>query len=387
MTAVRALNRVLMSLGEPSGTARDWLQPHVVVLLQMGLLRLPIEVRNWFDAPAACPEAMVAAWLIERPDSGLAISFCAAYLHAQPRFLRLLERIWTEEADTRKSEPLCTVGALLAGAHEDCSVSPVELRCCLGHEIGGPLEESSEMLGQLVGIVMTQKGEIRQSAEELLAFASPHGRRLAGCCLKSLKRNSDPFAEGSLRWNRFGVTSAPLIAAGALPQSVQPLFSENPPACCDPKRLLEALALPGSRSKNWAQASVEWDKPESVKRVFERTDSAILASSFLQSSASAYTQARQLAGLLAAGIGQRLLETAQRDRVVQRVAFLAAHDPEASVRAAGCKAAVALGIPHGGPNLPTSPRPPEDKKVGAEPSVQDPALDELLRELENGLGD
>ena len=385
LQTLRALNRVLMSLGEPSGIASDWLGSSVVAFMQLGVLRLPEPVRDWFDSPAACPEAAVAAWLAERPDSGLALTFCAAYLAARPSFLKVVERIWIQAADGRKSATLKTVGALLAGAAEDCNVSPVELRCCLGHDIGGPLEESPEMLGQLLGLLMTQSNEIFQSAEELLRLTSAAGRMVASFCGRSLKRDVGLFGDNCQCWSRFGLNTPPPNHDGMLPQSLQPLFAANSRSCCQAARLLEALSLPDKRSKSWVRGCLEWENPESVKTTFEGVDSATLVSSFLQTSASQHPEGRRLAGLLAAGIGPRLMETPHRDRVVQRVIFLAAHDADAKVRPAGRKAAEALGIADRVPNTPAPPPTPEDKKQGSEPEDRGQEIDNLLRELESNL--
>ena len=380
---VRALNRVLMSLGEPSGTARDWLEPAVVVFLQLGVLRLPDSVRAWFDSPAQCPEAAVAAWLIERPDSGLALSFCGAYLAARPGFLAVLERIWMEGVRAKKSEVLQTVGGLLAGAADDCAISPVELRCCLGHEIGGPLEESPEMLGQLLGLLMTQNKGIRASAEELLRFTSPESRIVVGSCLRWMERNSQLFEKDRQRWAGFGGAVPLPNQAGALSQPLQPLFANVAPICRQPDRLLAALALPDQQSNIWVRACVAWKEPDSVQALFAGTDSPTLVASFLQASAGPHAEVRQLAGWLAAGVGPRLLETSHRERIIQRIIYLAAHDPDAGVRPAGRKAAEALGIAD---LVPVTP-PPENHHQSSEPDAGDQSLDELLNELGTHLED
>ena len=386
--AVRALNRVLMSLGDPSGTVQDWLETAVVVLMQMGVIRLPEPVRGWFDSPADCPESVVTAWLLERPNSGLRVSFCAAYLAAHPDFRHVLERIWIDAADGRKSETLNNVGALLAGAVDDGLVSPAELRCCLGHEIGGPLPETPEMLGQLLALLTTQDKEMRKSAVELLALTSAYGRSVAGGCLRALKRKQPLFGEERELQSRFGTTPDSPNHAGSLPQSLQPLFVEDSPVGGDYGRLLSALALHDEKSKSWARRSLEWEKPEAVKAAFEPTATDVLVSSFLQATASTVPAARQLGALLAAGIGLRLLETSLRDRVVQRVVFLAAHDPDASsVRPAGRKAAEALGIADQVPSPSIPPAPPPGNTPDPQPDETDQMLEDLLREMEQGFGD
>ena len=377
--AVRGLNRVLMSLGEPSGTVQDWLDSSVVVFLQMRVLRLPESVQCWFGSPAICPEPIVAAWLTERPDSGLAISFCAAYLAARPSFAQILERIWIGAADGRKPETLTTVGSLLAGAAQDSAISPVELRCCLGHEIAGPLEESPEMLGQLLGLLMTQDKEIAQSAEELLLLTSPQSRAITGCCLRSLKRDGGPFGTKRQRCSRFGAAGALLPHPSTLSYALQSLFVGQTPACCPSERLLEALAMPDKQSKSWARGCVDWEKPEAVKAAFDGTSSTALVATFLQASSSSHGESRQLAGLLAAGVGPRIVETPHCDRVVQRVIFLAAYDPDPNARQAGRKAAEILDIADRVPSTP--PPAPEDGCQACGPDLGDPDLDELIREL------
>ena len=241
------------------------------------------------------------------------------------------------------------------------------------------------MLGQLLGLLMTQEKDIRRSAEELLRLTSPYGRVVAGYCLRSLKRDSGPFGEDRPRCSRFGVTASPLNHAGTLPQHLQPLFAGELPVC-QPEHLLEALVLPDKGTKTWAREWVEWEQPESVKAFFAGTDSTVLASSFLRASSSPDAETRQLAGILVVGIGPRVLETPHHERLIQRVVFLAAHDPDASVRPAGRKAAEAIGITDRIPNTPAPPPPPENNSPSSEPDIEDAMLDELLGELESHVG-
>jgi len=310
---VRAVNRVLMSLGEPSGTVRDWLGA----------------------------------------------------------------------AHSQKPKTLQVVGALMAGAASDCAITPVELRCCLGHAIGGPLAESPAMVGQLLGLLVTQDKEIRQSAEELLLLTSPGTRIVAGCCLRWMERSRNPFGEDRQRWSRFGVPTLPFNHASALAEPLQPLFAELSPACPQPEHLLEALALSGDQSSKWIRQGIDWTKPEAVRTTFDGTDSTKLAASFLQASASPHTEARQIAGLLAAGIGSRLAEASHRDRIIQRVICLAAHDSDADVRQAGHKAAESLGIVDRVPTTPTPAPPKNNNDQGPAADAEDQMLEQLLQEMGN----
>jgi len=164
---------------------------------------------------------------------------------------------------------------------------------------------------------------------------------------------------------------------------LQPLFAAIPPVNCPPERLLEALTLPDNASKTWARGCIDWEKPESVKGVFDGTDFTALACSFLQASSCANAEARRLAGLLVAGIGPRLIESSHRDRIVQRVIFLAAHDPDANVRPAGRKAAEALGIADRVPNTPNPAPTPANSSPSSQPDSVDSALEELLRNEES----
>src|SRR5208337_1392662 len=107
-----------------------------------GVLRLPDAVQDWFDCPQRIPEADAASWLRDPGDSDLASMFCAAYLIRRPTFLKVLEQLWIEAAYNREDDLLELAGGLLAGAGEDCGVSPAELRICLGHEVGGPLPQT-----------------------------------------------------------------------------------------------------------------------------------------------------------------------------------------------------------------------------------------------------
>ena len=388
MDSQATLNRVLMSLGLPSGDIGDWLHFPVVIFRQLGVLQLPPAIAAWWEAPGECPEAPLAALLKERPDSGIIPLVCAAYLVARPESVQTLEQIWVNAACRGESETIRIVGSLLAGAANDCTVSPVELRCCLGHEIGGPLEESPEMGGRLLGLLTTQSKEVRQAAEELLLFTSQGNRIIAGGCLRWKHPAPKVFGEARRCRNRLGVTTTPLRLAAVLPPSLQPLLLGPVPLRCPPKRLLEALALPDRPSKDWVRACVNWNQPEAVKAALSEVDATVLAASFLQASASGIAESRQLAGLLAAGVGLRLLETSHRDLVTRRVIFLAAHDPDATSREAGVKAARALGLAD---KLPITPPPPPTTTKSAaavpesEPSDTDIALEDLLRDLEGDL--
>ena len=385
--AVRALNRLLMSLGDPSGTARDWLDSSVVVFMQMGVIQPPDAARAWFYSPAGCPEEAVTAWLLEKPTSGLRITFCAAYLAARPEFLRVLERIWIDAADDRKSGTLITVGALLAGAANDSIVSPAELRCCLGQEIGGPLEETPEMLGELLGLLMTQANQVRTAALDLLPVNSVYGRTVAVGCLRALKRKRPLFGDERKLESRLGLVPAAINRSDALPHPLQPLFSESSPVACGYERLLRVLPLSAEKNKGWVRRCLDWENPAAVKAFFEQAETAAVVCSFLQATASPDPAPRQAGARLAAGVGARLLESPLRDRVVQRVVYLAAYDGDADVRTAGRKAAEVLGIASQVPETPPPPPQPKNDRADAQQADTDRDLQDLFSELENGFGD
>jgi hypothetical protein len=379
--SVRALNRVLMSIGDSSGTPRDWLESAVAVFLQMGVLELPEAVRGWFDSPGHGPETTVA-WLLERMESGLAATLCGAALSAAPGFVATLERIWLAAAGGGNSQTLQVVGGLLAGAADDCEVTAAELRCCLGNDLGGPLPESPEVTGQLLGLVVTEDKAVRRSAEELLWAASPNARTIAGYCLRRVERNSGLFEENRQRLGRFGI---PAIAGGpgvALPALLAAWVGDSAPPCSDPGRLLEALRLPGIKGAEWVRRCIDWESPDAVRSVFGGIEPAVLAEVFLQASSAPQAAPRRLAGWLAAGLGLALAETPSRDRLLQRVVYLAAHDPDAEVRQAGTRAAEALGITE---RVPATPPPPSNVPVNSDPGSADPA-DEALEQLLSEIG-
>ena len=177
---VRALNRVLMSLGEPCGCVFDWLTSEIVALRQAGVLYLPEAVVDWFEAPERCPEAQVARLLRSPCDGDLAGMFCASYLLRRPEFRRVLEAIWSDAVYNQETNVLHLAGALLAGSPQECAVAPAELRCCLGHKMGGPLPETPENAGRLLGLAVTLKGEMRKSAAHLLRQMPREYRIVAG---------------------------------------------------------------------------------------------------------------------------------------------------------------------------------------------------------------
>jgi hypothetical protein len=386
--AVRAVDRLLMSFGEPSGSVCDWVVPEVVVFLQMGALRLPEAIRKWFTAPGDCPEAVVAARLIERPDSGLGLALCAAHLAARPDFVTVLERIWFGAGLEHRAPTLHDVGGLLAGAARDCAVPAAELRCCLGAEIGGPLQESPEMVGQLLGLMATQNDELSKSAEQLLSCTSPESRRLVGACRRWLKEDLQSFGDESQRWGWFSRPTKPPGQARLLPQELQPLFEFLTPTSRRPDQWLAALTLPDKRSKCWVNGCLDWKDSEAVRTAYEGTDAGALAATILQASVSPLGEARRLAVELAAGIGPRLVATPHGERLIQRVLFLAAQDPDADVRAVGLKAAAALGIadrvpalpPPPPPKVPEAPATPHDTE-DADTVLSDADLNELIESL------
>lgn len=379
-SSVRALNRVLMSLGNPSGTARDWLEVPVVILLQMGLLRLPEPVRPWFESPGACPELEVASWILERPTAGLATTFAAAYLEAHPEFVRVLERIWMDAAEKRQSPILKTVGGLLAGAALDCAVSPAELRCSLGHEIGGPIDESPETIGHLLGLLMTQQREVHRSALKLLLLMSPSTRGVAGGCYRALQRSRKLFDEERSQLDRFGRPPGAPVHAGTIPEHLRPLMLKDAYVGSDPGQLLAAISLSDEKGPLRARHSIEWDKPETVKEIFEPVGAPALAASFLEATASPNPASREIGGLMAAGVGRRILEPHLEDQILQRVVWMATHDPNIPARAAGRKAAEALGVANQVPaaDLPADPPAP---KATPDPEWADEDVEDVLNEL------
>jgi len=385
---VEALNRVLLSMGVPSGSVQDWLAQQVVVFLRLGVLRLPDPIRPWFTAPESCPGATVASLLAARPDSDLTLTLSAAYLAERPEFLPVLERIWIEAAYGSRAETMKAAGALLAGAAENCSVSPVELRCSLGAELGGPLEESPEVIGRLLGLVITQDKEVRQSAEQLLLCMSLENRTIAQGCLRWKEPPDRLFSGDRQSLVHSGSTAASIPPARALPEPLQPVFSGRVALHDRPRRALEALVLPNKQCVSWARECLEWDNAEALGTALSELDSTVLASAFLESSAGRLAEARQMAGLLAAAAGPRLLETPHSSLLVQRVIYLAAHDPDNQVRVAGRQAAEALGISDQVPATPAPPPPPVENTSGAPGAGPgDMDLEELLGELESGLND
>lgn len=379
--ALRALNRVLMSMGEPSGTERDWLDPQVVVLLQIGSLKLPDSISNWFENLGKCDESAMTALLLDKMDSGLTIMLCAAYLAEHPEYQKILEQIWVKAVYEKSSVKLQNVGGLLAGAVDDCAVSPAELRCCLGHEIGGPLEESPEMVGQLLALASTQDKDIGRSAEKLLQYTTASTRMITGYGLRWLERNQNPFDEGSQRWKRLGIPLLTIKPVPMLRPSLRPLFSSIPPAQPDGQRLLETLVLADKDSKKWARQCLDWQRPEVVEAALAPVDSSTLTTCFLQATASRHRDARTLGCWLAAGVGQRLLETPAKERILQRAIYLAAYDPSPGVRNAGMKAVRQFGIAHLIPANTPPPAPEPDEAKNRNQDWADPDMDELFQEL------
>jgi hypothetical protein len=388
--ALGALDRVLVSLGEPSGTVRNWLKQEVVALVQAGILRLPASVRPWFDSPGQCPEAEVVGWLLNGESRRLTTSFCAAYLSANPGFLDVLERIWNDAAAEGKDSLLERVGALIAGATTDGGVGPVELRCCLGSAVGGPVPESQETVGTLLGLLTKQQGNVRQSAEDLLALTVHSLRPLVTAYLSLLKRPKHPFDDERQRLCRFGGSAPALNPLATLPQSLAPRFWTSSPGLLGAGRLLDAFALPDSTAANWIRRCLDWENPAVVRAGFSETDAATLNTAFLQASASPGGEMRQLSARLATGVGPRLLEGAHGDRVAQRVIYLAAHDPDQGVREAGRQAALELGladrIPATSPLAPAPARKPPASApswCGEETTEDDTPIEELLANLDD----
>ncbi len=383
VTSLRALNRVLMSLGTPSGSAQDWFHTSVVIYLQMGILRLPEPILSWFEDPSKCPQEFVVSWLLDRPFAGLAVSFCAAHLIAKPDFVNVLERIWIDAATARNENLLLSVGALLAGAAQDSAISPTELRCCLGTNIGGPLPETPEMLGQLLGLVMTQTGTIANCAENLLLHTSPASQTMAGHCLHAIRRSNLPFGspeEGTLN---FGTPTT--HQTFPLPDPMHPLFEEVAPAGSTTAQLLGALALPCTRSKDWLRQCLDWKMPARIESAFAEASSEALATGFVQASASPHSASRELAAQLVIGVGPRILESPLRDLVLQRLAFLAVHDPAPNVSRAGQRASEVLGQRNSATTL--EPPSPVETPVGTRDPGDDLAFDMLCRGLQSILRD
>ena len=320
--ATRALNRVMMAFGEPYGCVFDWMESNILALRQTGVIRLPDGVKDWFDAPERCPEAQVASWLLDPGDSDMASMFCAAYLNKRPAFLKVLEHLWIEAAYSNDADLMKLTGGLLAGAADDCRISPAELRCCLGHEVGGPLPESPENVGLLLGLLLTQDGDVRESAEELLLQMSHEYRIVVAGAMRWNSCNRNPFeydddrprslseidaarARGA-HPSRFGAGASGLDHASMLPLALQPLFSTCSTQGFPPKVTLETMAFSGGRKGGWAGKSLEWDNPEAVRAAFLQIDSTELAVIFLRISSSPHSDLRLNAVRLAVGVGARL---------------------------------------------------------------------------------
>jgi hypothetical protein len=381
--AASALNRVMMALGEPCGFVFDWFTSEIVALRQTGVLRLPEAVQVWFDAPERCPEAQVISWLRDPGDSDLASMFCAAYLVRRPAFLTVLEQVWIDAAYNSETDLLKRVGGLLAGAADDCGISPAELRCCLGHKVGGPLPESPENAGRLLGLILTQKGNVRKSAEALLLRMPREYRIVAGCALRWLPRYRNPFGEEGARPSRLGAAASVLDHAALLPLPLQPQFSTGLTKGCRPGVLLETMAFGGGRKGGWAGKCLEWDKPDVVRAAFLETDSTELAAAFLRISSSPHSDLRQIALRLAAGAGPRLLQASFWDRIIQRLTALA-QDSDKETRAAVARAAQELGVADRVPVAPASAYAPNANALGTQDPDEDRDLAELLAQLGGG---
>lgn len=386
--AARALNRVMMALGEPCGCVFDWLNADIVVLRQTGVLSLPDAVQNWFDFPERCPEAQVASWLRGPGDDDLASMFCAAYLVGRPTFLKVLERLWIEAIYDGDADQLQLTGGLLAGAADDCAVSPVELRCCLGYKVGGPVPESPENAGRLLGMVLNQNGGVRKSAEALLLQMSPEYRIVAAGALRWLPHNRNPFGNEGAHPSRFGAPASPLDHASLLPPSLQPLFSMGLMKGCPPKVLLETICFGNGRKEGWAGRCIDWCNPETVQAVFLDIDSTELAGVFLSVSASPHVDMRRIAVPLAAGVGPRLLQTSYRDRIIQRLVDLA-QEPDNQTRTAVARAVQRLGIADLVPVAPASAASTPDANTPGTSNIpetseesEEETLDRLVAELE-----
>lgn len=381
--AVHALNRVMTSMGDPVSTIDDWLRPELIVFLQAGVVRLPEGVRTWFDKPGQCPEEVVVAWLMERDPSPHFHIFCAAYLTENPGFLRSLERIWMRSARSRNVEHLQAVGALIAGARDDCAIAPAELRCCLGFEVGAALPDSPETVGQLIGLLATQHGSLRSSAEDLLALGSPATRTLVGNAMRWMEKKASVFDGDHRRRIRFGVPLPVLSHECTLAEPLQPPFlSSTPPGQPHAERILNALALPGELSLKWVQKCLDWNSPQAVESAFLHTSTQKLAVAILRASSSPRHRSRQLAAKLLAGIGRRILEMDSPQRIEDRAMVLAVHDPDLSVRTAGRDAVAALGLGSLLPALalaPDAPSAPTAPPAGSEDDIE---IEDLLREFE-----
>ena len=380
--AVRALNRVMMSLGEPCGSVFDWLTSEIVALRQAGVLHLPEAVADWFDAPERCPVEQVARLLRKPCDHDLAGMFCAVYLLRRPEFIRVLEKLWSDAVFNQETDLLRLTGALLAGAPQDCAVSPAELRCCLGHEVGGPLPETPENVGRLLGLAVTLKGEVRKSAAHLLRQMPRDFRIVAGGALRWLPRHRRPFDKGAGHPTWFGVPAVPFDHAGQFPLTLQLLFSTGLTKGCPPTMVLETLAVGGEHEARWAAQSLDWNDAEAVRASFEEAEPAGLSAAFLRISSSPHATARRLAVELASGVGLRILQPLDRERIIQRLMALG-QDGDAEVRAAVIRAAQTLGVAE---QVPVAPIPPPKQGVapGSDGKDKNEAtdLDELLRQLD-----
>jgi len=380
--AVRALNRLMMALGEPGGCVFDWLNSEIVAIRQTGVLRLPDAVQDWFDCPQRIPEVDAASWLRDPGDSDLASMFCAAYLIRRPTFLKVLEQLWIEAAYNREDDLLELAGGLLAGAGEDCGVSPAELRICLGHEAGGPLPQTPENAGRLLGLALTQKGDVRESAEALLLQMPNEYRTVAGGPFRWLSRNRNPFARDGLSPIQFG-GAAPGLVPSLLPIQLQLLFATGSTRGYPPHLLLETMICGGGRKGGWAGKILEWDKPEEVQAAFNGIDSAELATAFLRISSSPHSDMRVISLRLAAGVGPRLLQPSFREKIIQRLLALT-QDSDTSARAAVARAAQSLGVGEIVPIPPPSASTPNANTPRTPEPIDDPMLEELLAHLEGG---
>jgi hypothetical protein len=308
--------------------------------------------------------------------------FCAAYLNRRPAFLKVLEQLWIEAAYNGEADLLELTGGLLAGAADDSRVSPAELRCCLGHEIGGPLPPTPENAGRLLGLLLKQEGDVRESAEALLLQMPHEYRDVVAGAIRWSSRNRNPFAEESAHPSRFGGAPPGLDHAGLLPLPLQPMFSTGLTKGFPPRLLLETIASGGGRKGGWAVKSLEWDNPEVVRTAFLETDPTELATTFLRVSSSPHSDLRRISLRLATGVGLRLLQTLIRERIIQRLLALA-QDSENETRAAVASAAQSLGVADFVPVAPPSASTPNANTHGTPEPAEDPVLAELLAQMES----
>ncbi len=381
----RALNRVLGMAGAATDTPADWLQAGVVLLLQERSVVLPVHVRTWFDDPGSHPDVALA-WLLAKPDSPLAATYCAACLDSCPQLAVHLESVWRDAMEKPEVEAAMTAGCLLAGAPYAVGLDPVECRCSLGTEIGGVLPETPMMVGTLLGIMLTRSGALEQHARRLLSHTGEASRLLVGQCLFHTSRNLNPFGYRGKELPLFGVSCRPLDRGDDCPGLLLAIADGAAPAASEPSVVLAALALPVGVGLKWLERVLNWDSPEAVARFEESIPLGELLPAFLRASASLEPKKRICALRLLAAAAPRLRGVDQLDLLHQRVIYLAGEEDE-KVRAEAVLAAQAMGIEARLPENPPAIRAEVSQRPapGMDSSGVDNEIEQLLRELNSSM--